>query len=366
MPPRFSYWTILAGGLPTAFREADRDELLPTFHRIKQKHPDAEMKWFARGKLWASPEEAQRQMDAAKRGTSASRPRELRGKDWRPGGEHRDPRQRFKDAQKQRNQDRRKERWEHKHRDAAGGLRDERPRGPRDERPRGLRDRSDRPSNLGPRGSSAPRGAPAPRERPHGDPLRDRQTKGSRQGSDVRPPGPDRGPRPRDERPWSAKPRSSAPARRDRQDRSGSDRAPRSNRDDGRRWERPRNESRRPPSGKFGGRGDRGARPPDPDVRGAERKRPPSPRPAPHGDKLRDEVPRRPFKPAHGHGRARTPSPSGRNSGQWEERTPPQPSRPPRPDREPRPGVEPGPEPPPRPNEPAVPPAEPPERGGNK
>jgi len=58
MPPRFAYWTILAGGLPTAFRAALREELLPTFRRIQEKHPDAEMKYFARGRLWASPEEA--------------------------------------------------------------------------------------------------------------------------------------------------------------------------------------------------------------------------------------------------------------------------------------------------------------------
>ena len=49
MPPRFAYWTILAGGLPTAFRAAERDELMPTFQRLREKHPDAEMKWFARG-----------------------------------------------------------------------------------------------------------------------------------------------------------------------------------------------------------------------------------------------------------------------------------------------------------------------------
>ena len=60
MPPRYSYWTILAGGLPTAFRAAEREDLLPTFNRIREKHPDAEMKWFARGRLWASPEEPHR------------------------------------------------------------------------------------------------------------------------------------------------------------------------------------------------------------------------------------------------------------------------------------------------------------------
>src|SRR5918993_1242161 len=56
MPPRFSYWTIIAGGLPTAFRATEREELMPTFTRLREKHPDAEMKWFARGKLWDSPE----------------------------------------------------------------------------------------------------------------------------------------------------------------------------------------------------------------------------------------------------------------------------------------------------------------------
>ena len=48
MPPRYAYWTIIAGGLPTAFRAAVREELLPTFRRIKEKHPDAQMKYFGR------------------------------------------------------------------------------------------------------------------------------------------------------------------------------------------------------------------------------------------------------------------------------------------------------------------------------
>jgi hypothetical protein len=85
MPPRYAYWTILAGGLPTAFRAAERADLLPTFNRIREKHPDAEMKWFARGRLWESPEQAQADLQRA---------RVRRDRDWRPGGEHRDPRQR--------------------------------------------------------------------------------------------------------------------------------------------------------------------------------------------------------------------------------------------------------------------------------
>lgn len=87
MPPRYSYWTILAGGLPTAFRAAERADLLPTFNRIREKHPDAELKWFARGRLWGSPEESLADLQRA---------RVRRERDWRPGGDHRDPRQAFK------------------------------------------------------------------------------------------------------------------------------------------------------------------------------------------------------------------------------------------------------------------------------
>ena len=97
MPPRFVYWTIIAGGLPTAFRATEREELLPTFRRIQEKHPDAAMKYFARGRLWNSAEEARNEADAQR----ARPPREgTRGRDWRPGGEHRDPRQKYKDAKK--------------------------------------------------------------------------------------------------------------------------------------------------------------------------------------------------------------------------------------------------------------------------
>jgi hypothetical protein len=116
MPPRFAYWTIIAGGLPTAFRATEQEELMPTFQRLREKHPDAEMKWFARGKLWESPEAARAQSDrtrgyvrepAAPREegapTAAAPSGPSRGKSWRPGGEHRDPRQKFKDAKKDRN-----------------------------------------------------------------------------------------------------------------------------------------------------------------------------------------------------------------------------------------------------------------------
>jgi hypothetical protein len=115
MPPRFAYWTIFAGGLPTAFRAAVREELLPTFKRIQERHPDAEMKYFARGKLWASPEEARRAAEAAREAR-----RGARGRDWRPGGDHRDPRQRFRDARKARNLTHRRRRFKRRQEGPAG------------------------------------------------------------------------------------------------------------------------------------------------------------------------------------------------------------------------------------------------------
>ena len=78
MPPRHAYWTILIGDSPTAFRARERDELAPTFERLRAKQPDAVIKWFERGRLWASPEEA--------RGGAPAAPRERRGPEWRPGG----------------------------------------------------------------------------------------------------------------------------------------------------------------------------------------------------------------------------------------------------------------------------------------
>ena len=200
MPPRYSYWTIIAGGLPTAFRAAEREELMPTFQRLREKHPDAELKWFARGKLWASPEAARparrEQGDRGARGArerDARGPRgpagddrsggpsrqpepsrgEHRGRDWRPGGDHRDPRQPFKDAKKARNQRWREEKFERKQR-FAGAHRD-RDRGPSADR-RG-----------GPSGPPEKdwKGCP-PREKPRGDKFRPRGDRPSRHGQERR------------------------------------------------------------------------------------------------------------------------------------------------------------------------------------
>jgi 23S rRNA pseudouridine2605 synthase len=89
MPPRHTYWTIILEGKPTAFRAHTEEELLPTLKQLQARHPDAVMRWFARGKLWHSQEE-ERLARAAREAK-----RENRGRDWRPGGLHRDPRERF-------------------------------------------------------------------------------------------------------------------------------------------------------------------------------------------------------------------------------------------------------------------------------
>src|SRR4029079_14088277 len=93
MPPRHTYWTILVGSSPTAFRAAEREDLVPTFERLRGKHPEVVLKWFARGKLWDS-QEAQHDADRAER--SATREGPPRDGAWRPGGTHRDPRARVK------------------------------------------------------------------------------------------------------------------------------------------------------------------------------------------------------------------------------------------------------------------------------
>lgn len=94
MPPRHHYWTIILEGKPTAFRAHTQDELIPTLRQLQARHPDAVLKWFARGRLWDSQEEERAAMIARRR-PKVSPPGDRRPRDWRPGGEHKDPRDRF-------------------------------------------------------------------------------------------------------------------------------------------------------------------------------------------------------------------------------------------------------------------------------
>jgi hypothetical protein len=186
MPPRYAYWTIIAGGLPTAFRAADREELLPTFQRIKEKHPDAEMKWFARGKLWESQEAAraaERRGGADRRGRPSSHAEARRAKaggrpkEWRPGGEHRDPRQKFIDAKKQRNAAMRQDRWNRKNAEGVGaqgsGFRRGQANRPEGKRPwlkaQGTEEPSQPPRPRGPNREPKPDEDPQPTTPPRPD-----------------------------------------------------------------------------------------------------------------------------------------------------------------------------------------------------
>jgi hypothetical protein len=171
MPPRHTYWTIILEGKPTAFRAHTPDELLPTLRQLQARHPDAVLRWFARGRLWHSQEE-ERAALAARR----SADRERRGRDWRPGGEHRDPRDRFKvprDEKRRRFRDRLfRERIE-PGASRPPGEQDKgaRPRGPRarpgwkpgfakPRGPGGHRGRSDRPPGRNPEGRRGGRKPP--------------------------------------------------------------------------------------------------------------------------------------------------------------------------------------------------------------
>src|SRR5687767_12811997 len=102
MPPRYAYWTILIDDKPTAFRAHEKEELLPTLQQLKATNPNAVMKWFARGKVWDNREQEQatqqwRKNAASGRGGAAPQDKDQtkRGRGWRPGGEHKDPRARF-------------------------------------------------------------------------------------------------------------------------------------------------------------------------------------------------------------------------------------------------------------------------------
>jgi hypothetical protein len=96
MPPRFTYWTIILDGQPTAFRSAEREQLLPTLKQLQTKNPDAVLRWFAHGRVWESPDEV-RQLRERKRAEARDAAlKEPRGRGWRPGGDHKDPREKFK------------------------------------------------------------------------------------------------------------------------------------------------------------------------------------------------------------------------------------------------------------------------------
>jgi hypothetical protein len=84
-----AFWIIVDGHTPTSFRSRQREDLLPTLHQLQRKQPQVTLMWFERGRLWPSPTEA-REALLVRRRTPTGRTRQ-----WRPGGEHADPRAKY-------------------------------------------------------------------------------------------------------------------------------------------------------------------------------------------------------------------------------------------------------------------------------
>ena len=201
MPPRFAYWTILIDDKPTAFRARDQQELMPTFAQLKRTNERVEVKWFAQGRLWDSPD-AQRNAGRPPKSSG-----EKRGGDWRPGGQHKDPRARFdKEAQRRKKREQRAE-WNA----SRGGDAERRDRQPTDQRP-------PRPPALGGGSDRQRENRPPDREGWQRKPPRDGQrpwtNKPPRDGQrpwsnkpprDGQRPWSDKPPR-EGQRPWSNKP----------------------------------------------------------------------------------------------------------------------------------------------------------------
>jgi hypothetical protein len=145
VPPRFAYWTILIDNAPTAFRSREADELLPTVAQLKRKNANVVLKWFARGRLWESQQEERDDFQRRKLRPRENRrdvPRgdqpERRTKDWRPGGDHKDPRARF--SKEKRRAESRERRSDEREKPGGGD-----PDRKRQDKPWGGKPRSDRP-----------------------------------------------------------------------------------------------------------------------------------------------------------------------------------------------------------------------------
>ena len=230
MAKRFTCWVIVTGSQATAFRARNPEDLIPTLKQLQRTQPDSVMKWFERGKLWNSPEDAMADLRAERDQKPPSR-----GEGWRPGGEHKDPR-----AQYQLTRDQKRARFKQRQRwDGPGGFRprQDEPGGgkfgdrPPDNRPPGHRPQGHGPQGTGPTGhrpqGDRPQGARPPGGRPPGGrPPGHRPQGGRPQGN--RPQGSGYA----GQRPQGARPYGRPPSNRPRSDRPPSDRPP-SNRSGG-------------------------------------------------------------------------------------------------------------------------------------
>ena len=96
------------GATPTAFRSRFRDDLVPTLKQLQRTQPDATLRWFYRGRFWASPEEEREAFESRRRMSSA------RGDDWRPGGLHKDPRAKYQKTRDQKRAQFKRRSWSHR------------------------------------------------------------------------------------------------------------------------------------------------------------------------------------------------------------------------------------------------------------
>ena len=204
------------------------------------------MQWFARGRLWASREAERDDFQMRKLATAAPRGRfadrfadrpagrpadrpegaERRGSDWRPGGAHKDPRDRFKKKNRPERAWSEKDPATQRDRDKPGFASSS----PRESR-RSSSDPRTRPGGAGgkPAGDSPPSDRPwqtrptGPRaqRKPWSNKPPDSSPRGDRPWSNKPPGGPPRGDRPwsnkppggppRGDRPWSNKPPGGPP-----------------------------------------------------------------------------------------------------------------------------------------------------------
>jgi hypothetical protein len=90
MPAPYAFWVIVDGVTPTAFRAKQRETLIPTLKQLQRTQPNVSLRWFDRGRLWDSPLAARDALRARRLARPDRRP------EWRPGGNHVDPKERFK------------------------------------------------------------------------------------------------------------------------------------------------------------------------------------------------------------------------------------------------------------------------------
>jgi len=167
-----SFWIIVDGTVPTAFRAPKREDLLPTLHQLQRTQPTVTLVWFERGRTWASPEEAR--ADQERRRKLARERKDT----WRPGGAHVDPRAKYKitrDEKRARFKKRATFERQRSESDAPPPPRRDRPFGskppgakPYGRKPFGSRPPGDRPFGSRPQGDR-PFGSRPPGDRPRGD-----------------------------------------------------------------------------------------------------------------------------------------------------------------------------------------------------